>query len=37
MTQPGAMEPGVPVFDPRDAEIYGWRFEPTRKATCGCE
>ena len=28
MTQPGAMEPGVPVFDPRDAEIYGWRFEP---------
>jgi hypothetical protein len=22
------MEPGVPVFDRRDAEIYGWRFEP---------
>ena len=22
------MEPGVPVFDPADAEIYGWRFEP---------
>jgi len=22
------MEPGVPVMDPGDAEIYGWRFEP---------
>jgi hypothetical protein len=21
------MEPGVPVMDPGDAEIYGWRFE----------
>jgi len=22
------MEPGVPVFDRHDAEIYGWSFEP---------
>jgi hypothetical protein len=20
--------PGLPVFDPGDAEVYGWRFEP---------
>ncbi len=25
------MEPGVPVFDRRDAEIYGWRLEPGKE------
>jgi hypothetical protein len=25
------MEPGVPVLEPRDAEIYGWEFEPDSK------
>jgi hypothetical protein len=25
------MEPNVPVFDRRDAEIYGWRFDPGLK------
>ena len=28
--------PGLPVFGPGDAEVYGWRFQPMRKATCGC-